>query len=202
MLASKTFGGEADYDDKWYTFGPFNPAEGELQPEYGGYIFKMIIEGQEGDDGNLYKLFLSSKTDQNVNVEGGNGFTYEYCFRTNEKPGMVSHLYPFIGKNVISIKINTFDYDKEGVIRMISVVKKGDIAETSNNGDWSVSTHKIVQQEINTSVDVQIIKKIAGKNNNVVIFITNQYGEAMPFYTIPIGGVPKFKPAIGFKKKE
>ncbi len=200
-LASKTFGLSPEYDGKWYTFGPFNPAEGELQPEFGGYIFKLVIEGLDGDDGNLYKMFLSSKPDQNVNVEGGNAFTYEYCFRTNEKLNTVSHLYPFISKNVISIKINTFDYDKEGIIRVVSVSKKGMVAETSSNGDWSISTHKIVPEEINTSVDIQIIKKQVTKNNNIVIFITNQYGEAMPFYTVPIGGVPKFKPNIGVKKK-
>ena len=201
QLSSKTFGIDATYDNKWYTFGPFNPAEGELQPEMGGYVFKMVIEGMEGDDGNLYKLFLSSKTDDNVNIEGGNGFTYEYCFRTNEKTSSVSHLYPFVAKNVVSVKVNTFDYDKEGIIRVVSVVNKGETTDISSNGDWSVSTHKIAAAEVNTSLDIQVIKKNIVHNNNVVIYITNQYGEAMPFYTIPIGGTPKFKPTIVVKPK-
>jgi hypothetical protein len=202
LLSSKTFSADAQYDDKWYTFGPFNPAEGELQPEFGGYVFKLVVEGTDGDDGNTYKVFLSSKSDQNSVIEGGNGFTYEYCFRTNEKTGSVSHLYPFIGKNVISIKINTFDYDTDGIIRMISVVKKSEMAGISGDGVWSASTHKIVDAEINTSVDIQIIKKTGEKNNNVVIFITNQFGEAMPFFTIPIGGAPKFKPTIVVKPRD
>ena len=201
QLATKTFGSDPVYDDKWYSFGPFNPAEGELSPEFGGYIFKVVIEGMEGDDGNLYRLSLSSKTDQNITIEGGNGFTYEYCFRTNEKTSTVSHLYPFIGKNVVSVKVNTFDYDKEGIVRVVSVVNKGETTEISNDGNWSVSMHKIMPGEVNTSLDVQVIKKNPVKNNNVVIFIANQYGEALPFFTIPIGGSPKFKPSIVVKPK-
>jgi hypothetical protein len=34
----------------------------------------------------------------------------------------------------------------------------------------------------------------------MVFYITNQYGELMPFYTVPIGGVPKYKYKIGVKR--
>ncbi len=199
MLATKTYGADAKVDGQWITFGPFNPVEGELQPEFGGYVFKMVVEGQEGDDGNLYKVFLSGKSEQNINIEGGNGFTYEYSFRTNENAGTLCHLYPFVGKNVISVKVNTFDYDKEGMIRIISVSKNGELAEVSDDGNWSVSTHKVTEAEINTSLDVQMVKKNAVKNNNIVMYITNQYGVAMPFFTVPIGGAPKFKSSIKVK---
>jgi hypothetical protein len=202
QLSSKIFGSEPDYDDKWYTFGPFNPAEGELQPEFGGHIFKMVIEGLAGDDGNLYKLFLSSKPNDNLAIEGGNGFTYEYSIRTNEKNGSVSHLYPFIGKGVISIKVNNYDYDNEGIIRIISVAKKSEMVEISNDANWAASTFKIEDAEVNTSVDVQIITKTGVKNNNVVLYITNQFGESLPFYTVPIGGAPKFKYKIVVKPKD
>lgn len=57
-MTTKTFGEDAEQDNGWYTFGPFNPAEGELQPEVGGYVFKLIVEGLDGDDGNLYKFFF------------------------------------------------------------------------------------------------------------------------------------------------
>jgi hypothetical protein len=40
------------------------------------------------------------------------------------------------------------------------------------------------------------------RNNNVVIYLENQYGELMPFYSIPIGGIPKFKYSIGIKPKQ
>ena len=33
-------------------------------------------------------------------------------------------------------------------------------------------------------------------NNNVVLTVQNQYGEMLPFFVIPIGGVPVYNPKI------
>jgi hypothetical protein len=192
-LATKTFEAEAAYDEKWYTFGPFNPVEGELQKDNGGYVFKIIIEGMDGDDGNLYNMFLSKEKDKNSAVEGGNSFSYEYTFRIDDAENSISHLYPFIASNVTAVQINLFDYDNDGVIKTITVAKKGVVSESQTDGTWSTIDLKIVDAELNTSMDIQFIRKKKIKNNNVVVYITNQYKELLPFYTIPIGGVPKYK---------
>ena len=36
LLATKTFGENPQYDNNWYTFGPFNPTEGELVTKFDG----------------------------------------------------------------------------------------------------------------------------------------------------------------------
>lgn len=198
-LAAKTFSHDTTFDNKWYTFGPFNPVEGELQNEFGGYVFKMVIEGLEGDDGNLYRLFLSSQPNNNKAIEGANAFAYEYSLRLFDTKGSVSHLYPFVGTGVTSVKIRVFDFDDDGILRIVSVAKKGELAKSSGNGNWITTEHKVVNEELNTSLDIQFIKQKDSKNNNVVVNVTNQYGELMPFFTAPIGGVPKFKFKIGVK---
>lgn len=192
LLTTKTFSNEKQYDKQWVTLGPFNPADGELQPQFKGRIFKLVVEGTEGDDGNLYRIFLSSEPDENKDVEGGNTFAYEYTFRLADTKGSVSHLYPFVGVGVTAVKLRIFDYDNDGVIRVVSVAKKGEINKAVSNGEWMESTHKISREEISTSLDVQFIKKKDIKNNNIVVVISNQYGELMPFFTTPIGGVPKY----------
>jgi hypothetical protein len=193
LMTSRVFGLDEAQDGKWVTLGPFNPIEGELQPEIGGRVFKIIIEGQEGDDGNLYRLFLSSIANDNKEIEGANGFAYEYAFRLSDEKGSVSHLYPFIPENVTAVKIKVFDYDNDGIIRVVSIAKKGDVNKLSPGESlWIESMHKVSKEEINTSLDVQFIKQVEAKNNNIVVFIANQYGELMPFFTSPIGGIPKF----------
>jgi hypothetical protein len=199
LLASQTFSNEKKYDGNWVSLGPFNPVEGELQNELGGRVLKVVIEGLEGDDGNLYRLFLSADADENKPVEGGNGFAYEYCFRLADSKGSVSHLYPFVSQNVTAVKIKIFDFDNDGIIRVVSVAKKGDVNQPNTEGSWLESTHKISKTEINTSLDVQFIKQKDIRNNNIVVFISNQYGELMPFFTSPIGGIPKYAYKIGVK---
>jgi len=202
LLSSKVFGVSDKYDNDWYTFGPFNPTEGELVPKYGGYVFKVIADGITGDDGNLYRYFMSSRSDANVPIEGGNAFTYEYTFRLHDDPSQVSHIYPFIDDKVVSIKQSNFDWDDDGVIRIVSKAKPGLEIKVSGDNEWKSSEHKIVEREHNSSLDIQFIKsKNRIQNNNVVISVRNQYGEFLPFYTVPIGGIPKYQPTINVIKR-
>jgi hypothetical protein len=148
-------------------------------------------------------LFLSSSPTENKPIEGGNAFAFEYSLRLADAKGSISHLYPFVGsKDITAVVINVFDFDDDGILRVVSVSKKGEITKSSGNGVWLENKHKIVPDEINTSLDVQFVKQQDSKNNNIVVYITNQYGELMPFYTTPIGGVPKYKFKIGVKVED
>jgi hypothetical protein len=202
MLASKTFGLQTDYDNKWYTFGPFNPSEGELVQKFDGYVFKVICDGSAGDDGNLYRYFLSTRMDENKPIEGANAFAYEYSFRMYDDPNEVSHIYPFVDDRTISVKLSNFDWDSDGLIRTVSVARKGQLSKVSAEDNWAEDEFKIFDEEKNTSLDIQFIKRKSPpvKNNNVVVNVRNQYGELLPFYVIPIGGVPKYKSEVAARK--
>jgi len=195
LLFSKSFGNESTYDEKWYTFGPFNPSEGEYSEIYFGYVFKLICQGESGNDGNLYKYFLSSNKDKNVPVEGGNAFTFEYSFRLHDDAKQVSHVYPYIDNKVISIKQSNFDWDDDGDIKIYSVAILAYSVKVSSNDKWETSQYFIKSAEKGKSLDIRFQKSSTKKvrNNNAVFYVTNQYGEFLPFYTVPIGGVPKFK---------
>lgn len=203
LLAAKTFGEDAYFDNNWYTFGPFNPSEGEYTEKYQGHIFKIITEGKGGDDGNLYRYFLSTSFDENIDVEGANAFTYEYSFRMWNTVENISHIYPFIDDECISVKQENFDWDSDGVIRVVSVARKGQLVKVSGEDEFVESEFNIFEEEVGKSLDFQFIKQrtpFVVINNNVVISVRNQYGELMPFFTIPIGGVPKYKYNIKVRK--
>ena len=121
-----------------------------------------------------------------------------------DDPNQISHIYPYIDDRTISVKESNFDWDNDGFIRIVSVARKGQIEQVSNQDNWIESEFKIIPEEKNTSLDIQMIKfkDHPVKNNNVVIYVRNQYGELLPFYTIPIGGVPKYKYSIGINKVE
>jgi hypothetical protein len=202
LLASKVFGENPRYDNNWYTFGPFNPTEGEYVSKWRGYVFKVIADGIAGDDGNLYRYFLSTKFDENKPVEGGNAFAFEYSFRMWDNPNEVSHIYPFVDDRTVTVKLSNFDWDDDGFIRTVSVARRGQMSPVSGNDVWANDEFKILEEEKNTSLDIQFIKRKnpVVKNNNVVINVRNQYNELLPFYVIPIGGVPKYNANINVKR--
>ena len=198
LLASKTFGNDQQYNNNWYTFGPFNPFEGEYIEKFGGRIFKIIAEGVSGDDGNLYRYFLSTSPSENKEVEGGNIFTYEYTFRLANDKKQISQIYPYIDDKTISVRISNFDWDDDGEIKIISVAKNGIKCDVSGENNWIVREFRVVEEERNTSMEIQFVKNQTTlvKNNNVCVTVQNQYGNLLPFYVIPIGGIPVYNPKI------
>lgn len=204
LLASKTFGNQPELDNKWYTFGPFNPSEGEFVQQYNGYVLKIVCDGISGDDGNLYRYYLSTRQNENRPIEGANAFAYEYSFRMHDVPEEVSHIYPYIDDRTVSVQLSNFDWDSDGFIRIVSVARKGQLSKVSAEDNWVEDEFAIHEEEKKTSLDIQFIKRKNPpvKNNNVVVNVRNQYNELLPFYVIPIGGVPKYNSTIQVKTKK
>jgi len=201
LLATRTFGVDPRFDNKWFSFGPFNPTDGEHYPSYGVYFFKVICQGIDGDDGNMYRYFMSTSGTENIPIEGGNAFSFEYTFRLHDNPKEVSHIYPFVDQETTKIRIENFDWDDDGVIRVTSEVRRERICAVSGDNTWTYCELNIEEGEKGKSLDIQFIKSPKGiKNNNVVINVRNQRGELLKFYSSPIGGVPKYKPNPGVRK--
>ena len=200
-MASKSFGVDPKYDKKWFTFGPFNPSEGKYVEKLGGRVLKVIAQGVSGDDGNIYKYFLSTSPVDNVPVEGGNWFTYKYHFRLSDDQKHVCQIYPFVDDKTISIQISNFDWDNDGTIRIFSIAKNGVFCDVSGEDNWIVRDFPIIAEEKNSTIEIQFTKNqtVQVRNNNVVIIVRNQYGISMPFYVVPIGGVPVYSPKIRMK---
>jgi len=198
LLCEKIFGVDKKYDNNWFTFRPISQTEGEYSEKYGGYVIKVIAQGIAGDDGNLYRYYLSTKPNVNEPVEGSNSFTFEYTFRLHNDPKEVSHIYPYLDDRVISIKQSNFDWDNDGELFFVSVKRKAVLMKESPNNEWVTSEHKILDGERKSSLDIQMHKNPNApvNNNNVVFYIRNQYGELLPFNNVPIGGIPHPKSVI------
>lgn len=201
LLKQKAFGADAAYDGKWFTFGPFNPLEGELVPEFAGYVFKLVAQGQRGDDGNLYRYFLSTSPTQNVPVEGGNAFTYEYALRLKNQNGAITHLYPYVNDQVVSIRQFNFDMDTDATLTLFSVAKNGQAATVSGDNMWSNSVFPIVKAEQGLSLDLRL-KSRSRVSNDLVFYVTDQYDTALPFFAVPLGGPPRYQYNVDVKIKK
>jgi len=202
LLASRVFGNEARYDNNYYAFGPFNPTEGDYNEKWKSYIFKIVCEGITGDDGNLYRYFLSRDAGSDLLIEGANGFTYQYTFRMWNDTKSIAHIYPYIDTGIVSIKQRNFDWDDDGAILVVSTYKQGISVPISNEDDYAESRIPVEPQEIGKSLDFQFHKKQESlvRNNNVVVSLENQRGDALQFFSSPIGGVPVYQPVTRIRK--
>ncbi|WP_310394573.1 hypothetical protein [Hymenobacter sp.] len=199
LLKSQTFGSEPQYDRQWFTFGPLNPLEGELVDEFKGHVLKLVARGLSGNDGNLYRYFFSTSPTANVAVEGGNAFTYEYCFRVPATSSKTTvHLYPFVNDKVVSIKQSNYDADNGATLAVFSVAKNGQAGAVSGDGEWTSSTLPIAEKEHGLSLDFRLTST-KGAPNDLVFYVTDQYDTAMPFFAIPLGGPPRYQYDIDVK---
>lgn len=199
LLKSVTFGADPKYDGKWYTFGPLNPLEGELVDEFKGHVFKLVARGLTGNDGNLYRYFFSTSPTENVSVEGGNAFTYEYCFRLPATASKTTvHLYPFVNDKVVSIKQSNFDADNAATLNVFSIAKNGQPGTMSGDGEWTSSVFPVSPKEHGLSLDFRLTSTKPAPND-MVFYVTDQYDTAMPFFAIPLGGPPRYQYDINVK---
>lgn len=197
LITQKVFGNDRQWDNKYYTFGPFNPTEGDYNERW-GYIFKFICDGISGDDGNLYRYFLSREPNSDVPIEGANAFTYEYTFRMWNDVSSVSHIYPYIEPGVAYVVVHNFDWDYDGEILVVSKARQGIKVPISTQANWVDYKIPIDPEEINSSLDFQFhkFKPELIRNNNVVLRLENQRGDNLKFFSSPIGGVPVYKPKV------
>ena len=198
LLQTRTFGNDARYDNAWYSFGPFTATQGEYNERWNSYIFKIICEGISGDDGNLYRYYLSRDANSNIPIEGANAYTYKYTFRMWNDTKSVSHIYPYVDSGTVSIRQSNFDWDDDGRIVVVSRYKRGVEVPVSGDDVWVHYNIPIEPAEVNSSLDFQFHKRQGElvRNNNVVIMLQNQRGDALRFYSSPIGGVPVYNPRI------
>ena len=199
LLATRAFTENPRYDKQWFTFGPFNPAQGEYSEEFASYIFKIICEGVSGDDGNMYRYYLSTSATENRPIEDANAFAYEYSFRMHDDVEEVAHIYPYVEEGTTSVRIGNFDWDWDGNIVVISIARQGREVKISGEDVWAFDELRIMDEEIKTSMDFRFVKsKTLVRHNNVVVNVRNQFGDALKFYSIPLGGVPKYKGEVEF----
>jgi len=198
--ATKIFGSEPAFNSKWYSFGPINPLEGERVDALKANVFKLVVEGLTGDDGNAYRLYLSSNPTKNIPVDGGNSFTYEYTFKAPLSKSQM-HVYPFIDNSVTAITQYNFDGDNQLNLFMYSVAKNRHETTASGDNGWVSKKHTIEEIEKNTTIDIQMHTKDSNPNT-LSIYVLNQYDKAVAFFSVPIGGPPRFKydPTVVFKK--
>ncbi|MDM8552468.1 PKD domain-containing protein [Desulfobacterales bacterium HSG2] len=209
LLATKIYGMDRKTDRKWILFAEVDPKRGELVD--GRYLFKFVVEGIEGDDGNLYKLALSASPDRSAEVPGIEAYAYEWSYRLPNNEGTMIYSFPFaVPRNTRHVISNLWDFDGDNMVYLNTPTRPGVPVYSTGNNEWGVTeysfkdeisassedretseekhkrwsrtTYDILEEDFSEAWTFQIHK---GKfpNNDIVFNVTDLEGNPFPMYS-------------------
>jgi len=208
LIVGKTYGIDHETDGKWAPFAQVEPNQGELVDGY--HIFKIIVEGIEGDDGNLYKLAISaSPSDRSLETMGIEVFSYEWSFRLPNETGTMIYTFPFVvPRDAHYVISNIWDFDNDNMIYLNTPSRPGIPLYSTGNDEWAVTkysfgvaektgdessdilpgkrkrwfstTYDVMEEDFEAPWTLQIHKGIF-RNNDIVLSINDISGR--PFRT-------------------
>jgi len=82
-LESEIFAVDETKDNAWHTLARFAPEMGERVGNY--YVFRLRVTGLNGDDGNVFDLFVSRNPDVNRKAKGVEIVSFEPTIRLPRK---------------------------------------------------------------------------------------------------------------------
>ncbi|EXJ13943.1 PKD domain-containing protein [Imhoffiella purpurea] len=120
VLGEAEFGEDASTDGVWHTLARFSPERGE---EVGGHrLFRLLVEGVAGDDGNLYDLTVSSDAGTNRPVEGLRLLDYRPTFSVSPGPERLAEAVFAVPADADTLVIRQFDLDRARIQLELPIV--------------------------------------------------------------------------------
>jgi PKD repeat protein len=87
LLAERRFGEQPELDDQWRSFAPLRADQGELIGDR--RWFRLVVEGEAGNDGNLYGVALSLRPQRNLAPDGVRMLAYAPTVRVPDRRALV-----------------------------------------------------------------------------------------------------------------
>ena len=122
------------YDNLWgLVFGPYTAGDGELVG--GRRVFKLVVEGASGDDGNYYNAVLSTAADDNVMPAGSRVFAYAWTLPLDPDPAQRPPLYPYVAPGAVTFEQHNWDMDWAGGIMTLHTPMRDIVVDSAISQD-------------------------------------------------------------------
>jgi hypothetical protein len=189
LLEQRTIGVDAAYDNSWWSL-PVDPNLGELVGS--GRIFKLVVEGVGGDDGNWYQVAVSIDPNNNLEVPGSRIFAYSWCvmlpFALDE-----ASVYPYVPAGATSITQYNFDFDVTAAagITLTSPLRSLSVVGLSGNGVTASESFAVFAGEDATTWSARYVSQSFLTLNDFCLWFRDQSDTALAIFTGPtLGSAP------------
>jgi PKD repeat protein len=173
LILQQDFGDET-VPGLWRTLGSFLPAEGELVAQR--RVFKLVVDGREGNDGNRYDVAVSLRPQDNTPPDGLRMFTYSPTLRVRSHAVVVEMRFG-IPQQAETLEIHNFDA-AYGLVTLETPFRTVLIA-ASGSDEWGAGKVPILEHERGTAAAVYFS---GGREmqNDATFYVTDQAGNTLP----------------------
>jgi len=188
LIAQRVISEDVTLDDGWLTL-PISRTQGE-QVE-GVRIFKLVVEGKEGDDGNWYEVAFSADVDNNVAVTNSRVFAFSWCLVLPNPSDDAVPLYPYVPSGTSTVTQFNFDFRNSGGITLTTplrdlVVSPGGISGSGVSASESFTTD---EGETGTTWSARYLSDWQPTRNVITVWFTGD-GTELPIFTSPTMPIP------------
>ncbi|MCP4385427.1 MAG: PKD domain-containing protein [Hyphomicrobiales bacterium] len=179
LITATDFRRNRDADGSWVTIAEVEPAQGDRVGDQ--ILFRLLVEGTSGDDGNAYDVTVSTAGDTNAAPEGLRIFAYTTSARMPRR-GVITELRFVIPGDATAIEVGNFDAAAGEAFLTTKFVSYP--LESSDQGDWAVTT---VPVRPNDRGKMAAITLSGGREypNDATFYVTTSDGELIPFELPP-----------------
>ena len=195
QLASETVSVDAP-DRTTLTFGPFEASQGEDEGD--GDVFRVAVEGLEGDDNNLFAF--------EVEPDSARMFSYNFSFRLAPHEEDRMNFYPEIPLGMTVVQVGNYDMDSSGgKARFIAPASTPGWfglpqrltypVRSSESAQWAWTALTLPDELTGTRWIYRVVKETQTEGN-AGIAVKDDTGHLLPTYFTPDGmvSVPEPEP--------
>ncbi len=189
LLAEAVFGADPRTDGQWHNLGAFSPDQGERVGD--DWVFTLVAEGLEGDDGNLFDVAVSADPKTSVQTEGVVLLSLRPTIRIPAGADRVAEVRFAVPPGTTGLSIRSFDLDQART-RLDLPFSDPIPLQDSGDGRWGEDRVSLDAEERAQPAGI-VIRGGRKLLNNVVLEARDQSGRPLAF-RLPVKLFPRATP--------
>ncbi len=173
-IAARRLGADPAQDGRWQTLMSFTPEQGEAVD--GRRIFRLQVDGTEGDDANLYEVTLSLREHRNLSPDGLEIFSFAPSLRVPDED-RITELRFLVPADADRLTIRNFDAANADIF-LTTAFRSVPLAASGQN-EWQDAEVALEEEERGAPAAV-VCGGGTEMPNDVTFEIRDQAGRALP----------------------
>lgn len=190
LIAERSFEQSGQFDDAWVNIAFLRADQGEKKGDR--RVFRLVVEGENGNDGNLYDVALSLREGRQLDVEGARLFSYSPTVRVPNR-NTVTELRFVVPDAVSSLEVHNFDA-AHGKLSFTTAFRSQKL-RPSGQDNWRQENVEVSGEEAG---QVAAITLAGGREipNDATFYVAGPYGTPLALEIPPFNWLPNRRPEI------